>query len=514
MILRRLDQIICFFAVMACERQHQPVLEPDIYQGYNVHAEESILAESPNFKLMGYVDQEFAAELLEDLEIFRQVLFETNNILLKDNFPKLEILFVDQSDIYGAFIVGEFSIAHYSKSLNGSKVVVNFNDFGRLSENIRRTLFHEYVHYFNDFHLDYNTPLWLNEGSAEYFASFQNVGDDGEYGFGYEEAGYINYLGHKKTQWLSSEQFLENLKDYPIIPGYFGEAAQQRQSAYYAQSWLLYHWLQTTDKGELAKQKLIQALNSGGDVQKSFPEDMEAVLKAHLETAMFKNLAKTIHLDLDPVDISIISISRDELLSRVLFQLYLDPGSESRVPVVARLFNEIKDGIEDNPYVGVLASIGLCEEGLTAYGQAGLVQAFDQTEEYEIRRAAAMTYLLCATQKRKDHMIRSLQLVEETKSEGVTDPDLDFQYLTYRERYGASGSEKVMLQNIFDSAHHKRRPIQALGLVQVLLTLGDYNEADAILKRAALWNNDDVVAERRISLLRTEVDGYLQSGDE
>lgn len=105
-------------------------------------------------------------------------------------------------------------------------------------------LLHEYVHHFMSHNSPGNYPGWFREGYAEYFAT-ATVNDRGNATFGLPNTGRLRTL--QQVGWLSLEQLLSSA---PLELERRGQRA-----AFYAQSWLLTHYL-------LSDPQRMQALNT------------------------------------------------------------------------------------------------------------------------------------------------------------------------------------------------------------------------------------------------------------
>jgi tetratricopeptide (TPR) repeat protein len=118
-----------------------------------------------------------------------------------------------------------------------------------------RTIFHEYVHLLVD-NVSPDTPLWLNEGLAEYYSTFRVV-----------DGGRRALVG----QVIPSHRRLLRERRFLTIPDLLGvERASpdynegERRSLFYAQSWALVHMLLSRPPGRASQLEDYARLVSDG----------------------------------------------------------------------------------------------------------------------------------------------------------------------------------------------------------------------------------------------------------
>ena len=101
-------------------------------------------------------------------------------------------------------------------------------------ENSLRTIFHEYVHVVTD-NLSRGMPIWLSEGIAEYYSTFQ-----------VDEGGRRAVVGgviSSHLQLLTQRRHLSIAELLAVETGSASYNEGERQSLFYAQSWALVHML-------------------------------------------------------------------------------------------------------------------------------------------------------------------------------------------------------------------------------------------------------------------------------
>ena len=138
-------------------------------------------------------------------------------------------------------------------------------------------LLHEYTHHFMANAGQGQLPGWFSEGLAEYYAT-ATVSAAGAATFGLPNRGRQQQL---QGRWLPMDQLLR-------ARGSFDMDSQTARGAYYAQSWLLTHWLLADQNRARALGVYLNTVNAGVEPaeawQASFgmsPDVLEAQLRAY-----------------------------------------------------------------------------------------------------------------------------------------------------------------------------------------------------------------------------------------
>src|SRR6266478_2534344 len=262
---------------------------------------------TPHFRAYSCSNPQQVARLVERLEQFRQAYSSLAGAQAVASPPIVVMVFPGQEALqpYLPLYHGRPAnmTAFFQRGSDENLIVLP------LLENISlEAVFHEYTHLLLR-HNDRFWPLWLKEGMAEIYSTFE------------VRNGHTARIGQPKPRhlrWLSQEPMLPLASLFAIShdsPGY-NEAEQQ--GMFYAQSWLLTHFLMLGDKPEYkARFKQLTPLLKQGEspeaafknaFQTSLPV-MEADLRRYLEAGKFNHLDLAIPENL---------WSRQEMVSRVL----------------------------------------------------------------------------------------------------------------------------------------------------------------------------------------------------
>lgn len=203
------------------------------------------VAESDHFRVYGNLPDSALRERAVVLEDYRDMLGTFTNTKAAEGQPKLDIYVVDTIADAAPFGRVDKSLAgFYSASQNG---IIAFVTGGVGGQN---TLLHEYAHHhmFSTSAVVY--PAWYVEGFAEYFATARFRPD--RIDFGLIDQGRAASLVY--DDWLGWEK---------IVDPAFRYKGDDQAALFYAQSWLLTHYLFRTPGMTARNAAYLKAVASG-----------------------------------------------------------------------------------------------------------------------------------------------------------------------------------------------------------------------------------------------------------
>ena len=190
--------------------------------------------DSPNFIVVGDVSGGELREIARRFESFREVLARVlTEKFIATAVPTVVIVFPSDR----AFV--PFKPKFNGKPIELSGLFLPRRDVNYIAmvrdwdEDTMRIVFHEYSHLITS-NIAGSIPLWLNEGLAEFYSTFQLAGDR-EAMIGRPVPGHLQRLNEHTL--LSLEELLNVKHDSPL----YNEG--DRRSIFYAQSWALTHLL-------------------------------------------------------------------------------------------------------------------------------------------------------------------------------------------------------------------------------------------------------------------------------
>lgn len=240
---------------------------------------------TPSFSLYGRVGQKALIEMANDLEDFAGLLRALHGLSDPGDERPLPIYLTSrQSDLKRirpevADYVGGF----YSASVGDVFAVLTLEGDG---DRGRQLLFHEYTHHF----MKQNAPAayasWLVEGYAEYFMTARFKPDVVEVGVTSRRVAWLRGT----NTWTPFEEILGRR----ALTGRRTDIA-----AFYAQSWILTHYMMS-DPARLSRlTRYAQAVAEGGDPVALAPEaigvplaDLERVLKRYMGSLPGRRMAR------------------------------------------------------------------------------------------------------------------------------------------------------------------------------------------------------------------------------
>ena len=241
--------------------------------------------DSPNFVVVGEVGGSELREIAVKFEAFRETLGRVlNERVTSTAVPTIVIAFRGQ----GTF--APFMPTFQGKRVDVAGLFVPRRDVNHIAlvsdgnpERLR-VIFHEYAHL-----LIANTgqrvPIWLNEGLAEYYSTFDSQRDGREAVIGRIIEGHLERLN--QAALLTLPDLLNVTHESPL----YNEGS--RRSVFYAQAWALMHLLL---RGEPSRQPQLGAylehLSRGAAPldawQQAFgPEDMARELQRYISRRAF-----------------------------------------------------------------------------------------------------------------------------------------------------------------------------------------------------------------------------------
>jgi tetratricopeptide (TPR) repeat protein len=182
---------------------------------------------SANFSIYTTLGEPDARRLLEDLELFRGTVALVSNIKRQEPRVPTEIYAFRSSGDFGNFQPARNVAGFFSPGLRSNRVALTTS--GPIDE--RAVLYHEYTHFLvrNQDHLLY--PPWFDEGFAELLGTSKTEGEWIVVG---------SLPEHRRNSFL----YLEAMPFSRLIRARdLGSWSQENIAMFYAQSWLLVHYL-------------------------------------------------------------------------------------------------------------------------------------------------------------------------------------------------------------------------------------------------------------------------------
>ncbi len=217
-----------------------------------------------NFNIVSNADEGDTRELALKLEQFGYVFQQIFNLRAAATVPVTVIVFKNN----GAF--KPFKPLYNGKPANLAGYFQRGEDENVIVLNISGNelrpmalIFHEYTHLLTS-QIARPLPLWLNEGLAELYSSFDVKKKEVTLGIPIENHVYF----------LRDQKFLPLESLFAVQHGSPAYNERDKQGVFYAQSWALMHYLMFGNKSARQPQlvQFVKLLDSGTDVNRAFNE--------------------------------------------------------------------------------------------------------------------------------------------------------------------------------------------------------------------------------------------------
>ncbi|MDJ0749523.1 MAG: tetratricopeptide repeat protein [Woeseiaceae bacterium] len=228
---------------------------------------EWIEVRSDNFRIYSVLGEARSAELLRHLEVMRSSLGDSaEESTWRSSVPTV-IFAVDNHDDYATIGAPANSAGFFFSDLRENAIIVDDSD---IASGIQIVL-HEYAHYLNKQSGRLRYPRWYEEGHAEYLSHSRLR----EQAFEYAMTPKQHVATLHFAQWLPYSQVLET-SDTTLLEPVEG-------AVFYAQSWLLVHYLHSGDTNEQSIQGKMHAYADAVSGGQTHVQAFESVFDIDLE---------------------------------------------------------------------------------------------------------------------------------------------------------------------------------------------------------------------------------------
>lgn len=321
--------------------------------------EKWIRVQSEHFTINSNANEKVAKLAAANLERLRKTLALLTNVAAVNSPVPTSIFLFKNNKAFKPYTLPAHnrvpSLAGYFLSRpDGNYIAIN------AEERAAQIIYHEYIHFFVNNNLP-EVPLWFNEGLAEYYSTFESNEDKTKIGL--PVAHHIAFLRqHTTFSKLASLMSLDQL----LEKGDILHEEETKIGAFYAQSWLLVHYLMQGQERRLRPRlsQYLMLLAQGYPQSKAFREAFEmetAQLQKELEHYLRQFLFS--YTEINSKDLAIVAQAQVTPLpyEEVLFYLgdLLAHHGRERSHEAAAHFNQ---AISVNPnYALGYAGLGLVE---------------------------------------------------------------------------------------------------------------------------------------------------------
>jgi tetratricopeptide (TPR) repeat protein len=237
-----------------------------------------------------------------DLEKYDFLLRLASKVSLTANPPRFRIyLMRDLEAVQRTMAGGGGGVAgYYVASSRGPLAVGMRKDISDEDSALgaQEVLFHEYAHHFMFQYFPAAYPAWYSEGFAEYYGTTKIRGDVMEVG----RRAHHRCYSFADDEWLPLKKVL-TAKNYADVAG--------AVHLFYAEGWLLVHYLTHNKQRSGQLQAYLDAVNAGqpykSAMDKAFGPDAEA-LNRELRAYSRKGSINAVRIPFKPIDVGALSV--------------------------------------------------------------------------------------------------------------------------------------------------------------------------------------------------------------
>lgn len=222
--------------------------------------------QSKNFNVVSNADEKKTKELVLKMEQFRYTLSQLYVDIPESEPVKVTVVIFKDDKAFNPFkpiYKGKRrdDVAGYFTDSEDENIIA----IDASSNEVLRVIFHEYFHLLLSFSPT-ELPLWINEGLAELYSSFEI--DKNEVVLGTPLSYHVNYLQNNDLKFIP----LKTLIQTDTTSAIYNES--DKNSFFYTQSWATLHYLMLSEKGVRKPQvfKYLRAIRMGKTPEQAFTE--------------------------------------------------------------------------------------------------------------------------------------------------------------------------------------------------------------------------------------------------
>ncbi|MFV2071219.1 MAG: tetratricopeptide repeat protein [Thermoanaerobaculales bacterium] len=248
-----------------------------------------------NFLFYSNAGRSSTRRVAADLEELRAVLAEVTDLDLRSPIPTRIYVFRSERSFEPFKILYQGNPSaisgYFIRRKQANYIAINAD-----SPDASGIVFHEYVHYVaaNNF---WYIPVWFEEGLAEFYQSFQVIGD----------TVFIGQVITPHLLWLRGSTPIPLAELFAVDHSSPLYTEEDRRGAFYAQSWALVHYLLLGNQDRrLQLEKYLDLERRGTPEKESFSRafgtdyrTLEHELRAYLNRKIFSYLKTSTEIDID-----------------------------------------------------------------------------------------------------------------------------------------------------------------------------------------------------------------------
>ncbi|HWN43288.1 MAG TPA: hypothetical protein VNW71_13765, partial [Thermoanaerobaculia bacterium] len=279
-----------------------------------------IRLDSEHFTLFANAGERPTRRLAADLERLRATLAQLDpDLKLSSPSPTFLFVFKDGRALSPYRLVFEGKPVdvggYFLARPEANYVAINADPRG----DARSIVYHEYLHYVlrNNYP---GLPLWLHEGMAQLYSTFDTNGAEARIGRPIED----------HARWLRSNPLLPVSELFALDAHSRDYHKGARRSVFYAQTWALAHYLLVGNPGRRdLTLRYLRTLSRGEPAGEAFGGELDAELRAYVKRGVFTHIAAPAGAVAES-GLRVAPLPRADLLARLgLLLSFLDPSRKA-----------------------------------------------------------------------------------------------------------------------------------------------------------------------------------------
>lgn len=312
----------------------QTIVNNDSKPSQSQQLSDWLLVNTQHFAVVSNTDPERAKLIAYKLEQYRYIfsLLSPNLVAASPAFTRVHVYRDGSSYSTG---VPQLSGQVVSGYFQPGSDLISINDLFNITDNVS---YHEYTHLLA--HADENYPIWFSEGIAEFYETFEV----------FDHKARIGEVNSSRLHLLKVGDFIP-IKKILNFRAYSQVLKETSLDLFYAESWLLTHYLMMDDERRAKLVDFLHRQNTGQSVETAFKEvfqidfeQLEENLKSYLAVNKYKVFVFNFDNKQVDSDIEIISLSEEDKLSK-LKEL---PSNQQLTITLKSRTNELRIGIVPN----------------------------------------------------------------------------------------------------------------------------------------------------------------------
>jgi tetratricopeptide (TPR) repeat protein len=473
------------------------------------HAKERpwIELKSRNFLAISNAEQEEAVALIRDLELFRSVVLKiTNTRVYEARVPTIIYLFGDRGS-YASFRLSRNVAGYAVLKAHGNYIAIDGSSKTLEASNI---VHHEYVHFLVRNAGGFHYPLWYEEGFAEFLSTVEVDGDQV----------MIGNIPALRAQLLSNARLIPF--ETVTSARSYDDLSSKSRAMFYAQSWLLVHYLVTGDlyKDGIEKPRLPelirylelvnQGLESSEAIEQAFEGGEKGLLEGvrkHRRRRRFRRLAIPVS-SLPPVEEPTVRRMAGSEVSRYLGELALQLGPEHQEQALDLFERAVRDAPDD---ARALAGLGtaLAFEGRQSEAQQALTRAVAIAPEDSRVHLALADHLAARADSEREQLEPDERRALRAKARMhyltciSLEPTLPAAHFGLGATYHGQGGNLSPGIAALETAHAQLRGSTSISLelAELYAAAGAFEKARLLLEEVMRWSRGDENIEAARALL-------------